>query len=115
MESAYRRLAAYQRSVELADQVHSVVARWGRLDQFSIGTQLLRSVDSVGANIAEACGRMHIADRRRLFVIARGSLFETEHWLSRAEARGLLPKSYGQDLANIARPLSGLIKRPGPT
>jgi four helix bundle protein len=115
MESSYRGLAAYQRSVQLADEVHRLVALWNSLDQWSVGVQLLRSVDSIGANIAEACGRTHLADRRRFFVIARGSLFETEHWLSRAEARDLVPRSYSDELANIARPLSGLIKRPVPT
>jgi four helix bundle protein len=87
---------------------------WRSLDQWSIGMQLLRSVNSIGANIAEGCGRSHAPDRRRFFVIARGSLFETEHWLARAQHLGLMPASYTDRLDDIARPLTGLIKRPTP-
>jgi hypothetical protein len=47
-------------------------------------------------------------------VIARGSLFETQHWLLRAKARRLLPADYPDRFDEIARPLSGLIRRPGP-
>jgi four helix bundle protein len=90
------------------------VTDWDSLDQWSLGIQLLRSADSIGANIAEATGRTQTADRRRFYVIARGSLFETEHWLARARARGLLTRNYDEELAKIAGPLAGLIKRPTP-
>jgi len=44
---------------------------------------------SIGANIAEGCERVHAPDRRRFYAVARGSLYETEHWIMTAEARGL--------------------------
>jgi hypothetical protein len=47
-------------------------------------------------------------------VIARGSLFETEHWLARPEARGLLTPDYSARLDEIARALAGLIRKPAP-
>jgi four helix bundle protein len=115
VESSFQRLAAYRRSVQLADEVHAAVSRWDALAQWSVGIQLLKSVDSVGANIAEAAGRTGLADRRRFFVIARGSLYETKHWLTRANVRGLLPDTHEDQVDDIARALSGLIKRPGPT
>ena len=77
--------------------------------------QLVRAADSVAANIAEATGRWHEADKRRLLIIARGSLYETEHWLVRATARELITESYDGRLGDIARMLSGLIARPTPT
>ena len=114
METAYRRLAAYQAAVRLADEIHAHVRTWPSLDQRTLGIQLIRAADSIGANIAEAAGRFHPQDRRRLLVIARGSLFETQHWLLRAKARRLLPEDYPDRFDDIARPLSGLIRRPGP-
>jgi four helix bundle protein len=114
MESGFRRLGAYQATARLSDDLYRAVAGWRSLDQWSVGVQLLRAVDSIGANIAEGGGRFNAADRRRFFVIARGSLFETEHWLARAEARGLLTPDYSARLDEIARALAGLIKRPAP-
>ena len=77
--------------------------------------QLLRSADSVAANIAEAVGRWHPNDRRRLLIVARGSLYETEHWLVRAEARGLLGPGAARPIDEIARTLNGLIRRAPPS
>jgi four helix bundle protein len=113
MRSGFRRLGAYENSARLGDELHRVVATWRSLDQWTVGVQLLRAVDSIGANIAEGGGRFNPADRRRFFIIARGSLFETEHWLTRAEERGLLAPHYSERLDDIARPLSGLIDKPG--
>jgi hypothetical protein len=47
--------------------------------------------------------------------MARGSLYETEHWMLRAEARGLLRAGSTEQLTEIAKALSGLIKRKLPT
>jgi four helix bundle protein len=114
VETRFRRLVAYRLAVDFADELHQAVAAWSAFDRWSFGLQLVRAVDSVGANIAEASGRWTAADRRRLLLIARGSLYEAEHWLLRAEARGLLPAGSTQRLDEPARALSGLIKRPTP-
>jgi four helix bundle protein len=110
MESAFTRLTAYQAAVRLADDVYASVGKWRSLDQWSLGVQLLRAVDSIGANIAEAAGREHARDRRRFLVIARGSLYETEHWFRRAAKRGLTTAD-DDALSEVARTLSGLLKR----
>ena len=86
-------LAAWRLSVELADELHGAVVRWPEFDRDSVGLQLMRSVDSVGANIAEAAGRWSAADKRRFLLIARGSLYETEHWIDRARAAGSSAKT----------------------
>ena len=90
------------------------MATWPSFERWTIGVQLVRAADSIAANIAEASGRWHEADKRRLLVIARGSLYETQHWLARAEARGLGTGRQEPKLAQVGRMLSGLIRRPGP-
>jgi len=107
-------LEAYRRAIELANDLHARVMRWTRPDQANIGWQLVRAADSVGANIAEAAGRWHVADKRRILFIARGSLYELEHWMVLAEHRGLLELGTSESVAPVARALSGLIKRPSP-
>ena len=112
MDSDFNQLRVYRYAVELADEIYTAVEHWPILARTTIGTQLIRSIDSIGANIAEATGRHAPADRRRLLVIARGSLHETEHWMNRAIKRGLLPHGTTERLEEIAKPLNGLMKRP---
>ncbi len=58
--------------------------------QGTLGKQIIRSADSIGANIAEGVGRGSYQDNRHFVKIARGSLYETQHWLRRAYNRKLL-------------------------
>ena len=51
---------------------------------------------------------------RRLLWVARGSLRETEHWILRAEERGLLEPGTAARIDEIARPLNGLIQKRRP-
>jgi len=110
--SEFRRLVVYRRSATLANELHDAVVRWPKIELWSLGVQLIRSADSISANIAEAQGRRTLADRRRLLLIARGSLYETEHWMLQAEARGLLPAGSATRLDEIGKALNGLLKRP---
>ena len=114
MASNFRSLVAYQRSRALADELREIVLRWPAFDRDSVGLQIVRSADSVSANIAEAGGRRTVKDKRHFLMIARGSLLETEHWITCAHERGLITTDYGEELAGVARPLNGLINKPAP-
>jgi len=111
MRSEFRDFVAYTRATELANDLHFAVEKWASFARWTVGTQLMRAIDSVGANIAEASGRRAPADKRRLLIIARGSLYETEHWLVTAYERRLLGAENLDRLDEIARTLSGLIRR----
>ena len=115
MASSFRDVDAYARAADLADDLHATVASWPSFELWTTGVQLIRAVDSIGANIAEALGRWHEADRRRLLIIARGSLYETEHWLLTGEHRKLLKPGTHKRVDDVARPLNGLIKRAAPS
>ena len=86
----FENLRVYLFAEELADKVWSIVIKWDSFARDTIGKQLVRSTDSIGANIAEGEGRGSYQDNRRFIKIARGSLQETQHWLRRAFKRRLL-------------------------
>ncbi len=89
----FRDLRVFQLSETIADEVWSIVADWGFFEKDTVGKQLVRSADSIGANIAEGAGRGSYQDNRRFIIIARGSLQETLYWLRRAFRRELLKKA----------------------
>jgi four helix bundle protein len=88
--SDFEKLAVYQLAEGLADEVWAVVIKWDHLPRDTVGKQLVRAADSIGANIAEGVGRRSFQDNRRFVRIARGSLNETKHWLRRTYRRRLL-------------------------
>ena len=97
----FEQLRVYQFSEELADAIWDIVTKWDTFAKDTLGKQVVRSADSVGANIAEGEGRGSYQDNRRFIKIARGSLQETQHWLRRAFKRNLLT----DDEINKLRPL----------
>ncbi len=83
-------LRVYQMAEQLSDEIWDVVSAWDSFSKDTVGKQLVRAADSVGANIAEGAGRGSYQDNRRFIRIARGSLYETRHFLRRAHKRNLL-------------------------
>lgn len=86
----FENLEIYQLSEKLADEIWQIAFGWNNLAQRTVGEQMIRSADSIGANIAEGSGRGSEQDYKRFLKIARGSLYETRHWLRRAFKRNLL-------------------------
>ena len=88
----FQNLRVYCLAETLADGVWSIVCRWDSFAKDTVGKQLVRAADSVGANIAEGSARGTYQDNRRFVRIARGSLVEVQHWLRRAYNRNLLSR-----------------------
>jgi len=86
----FENLRVYQLSEQLADRIWEIVPGWDTFARDTVGKQLVKAADSVGANTAEGTGRGTFVDNRRFVKIARGSLNETKHWLRRAFKRRLL-------------------------
>src|SRR6266571_13802 len=88
--TGFEKLRVYALAETLADQVWEIVIRWDIFAKDTVGKQMIRAADSIGANIAEGTGRGSFQDNRRFVRMARGSLYETRHWLRRAYKRHLL-------------------------
>ena len=109
--SWFHDLEAYKQAIAIADDVWVSVHRWDKFDEWTVGIQLVRAADSIGANIAEAYGRYGLRDQRHLLHVARGSAYETEHWIAVALARDLLANdAFENRIRDLVRTLSGLIR-----
>ena len=86
----FQHLQIYRLAEQLDDEIWQIVLTWEPVARSTVGIQIIRSADSVGANIAEGTGRVTYPDNRRFAGMARGSLYETIHWLRRAFRRHLL-------------------------
>jgi four helix bundle protein len=76
--------------VEVCDEIWKIVLLWVPLARDTVGKQIIRAADSVGANLVEGDGRYGDADALHFFVIARASARETRYWLERAKVRDLV-------------------------
>ncbi|MCS6804681.1 MAG: four helix bundle protein [Acidobacteriota bacterium] len=92
MKKSFEGLQVYQLAERLADGIWEIVIEWDDFAKDTVGKQLVRAADSIGANIAEGTGRGAYQDNRRFVTIARGSLYGTRHRLRRAYNRRLLTK-----------------------
>ena len=74
-----------------------------------MGKQLVRSADSVAANLSEGFGRFFYKENRRFCYFSRGSLYETFTWIEKAHNRGLISE-HVETVANdswLGEPIEG--------
>ncbi|MCW6052251.1 four helix bundle protein [Lyngbya sp. CCAP 1446/10] len=102
----FQQLQVYQLAEKISNQIWFIVKEWDYFTKDTMGKQIVRSADSVGANIAEGHGRHSYQDNQRFVKIARGSLNETRHWLRLAYARNLLTQEQIDRLHPLLNELS---------
>ena len=94
----FEKLEIYQLSEDLADKIWKIVGQCESFEKNTIGIQLVKSSDSVVANIAEGTGRGSFKENIRFAIISRALLFETKHFLRRAYRRKLLSESQTDEI-----------------
>jgi four helix bundle protein len=85
-------LKVYQLAMALGDDVWAQVSRWRYFEKDTIGKQLVKAADSVAANLSEGFGRFFYKENRQFGYYARGSLYETRTWITKAQNRQLIEK-----------------------
>jgi len=86
-------LRIFRLAEKLADEIWEEVITWKPFARGTVGRELVRSGDSVGANIAEGHGRFHYRDEITFDYYSRGSLKETRFWLRRAFSRRIMSEA----------------------
>jgi four helix bundle protein len=102
----FENLDVYKLAEKLANEIWFIVQEWDEYAKYTMGKQIVRSADSVCANIAEGRGRYNFQDNRRFVKIARGSLYETISLLRLAYMRQLLKTEQESNLKTILDELS---------
>jgi four helix bundle protein len=74
----FRDLRVWSRSHELALAVYKITRRFPRDELYGLTSQIRRAAASIGANIAEGCGRRSDPEMARFLRIAMGSATELE-------------------------------------
>ncbi|MBP9751399.1 MAG: four helix bundle protein [Candidatus Moranbacteria bacterium] len=108
------KITAYKKSFALSNDIWGLVGKWDEFSKRTIGSQFVRAIDSVSANIAEGFGRYEKKDKVQFYRIARGSAYESLDWLEKSKRRKLLSeKEYGRIfliLKELPKDINTLIK-----
>jgi four helix bundle protein len=98
MSNRIEDLEIYNLSETLSNTVWDLVLSWDYFAKDTVGKQLVRSADSIGANIAEGFGRYHYKENKNFCYFSRGSIIETKSWLKKAQTRNLINEDIYQML-----------------
>ena len=100
-------LEVYKLARELSKIGGEIYKNMSWQDKKIIGDQFIRSVDSIGANIAEGYSRYHYLDQIKFYYNARGSFSEScDHWLELLKERGQIKNEDFNKIKLIADKLS---------
>lgn len=105
-KSNFENLQIYKLAESLADEIWNIVGNWEQFAKDTIGKQIVRSVDNIGAHIAEGTGRHNFLEHQHYIKLAISSLNETRYWLRRAYTRHLLTREQINKLKPIVDELS---------
>lgn len=98
-------LKVYKESFDLSNSVWNVVLKWSYFEKDTVGKQLVKSVDSISANIAEGYGRYYKKEKITFFRYSLGSLRESYDWLEKARIRKLLSEDEYEKISSIIKVL----------
>lgn len=113
----FKNLKVWVKSHQLTLAIYHSTRKFPREEIFGLTSQIRRASASIGANIAEGCGRRSDPEMKRFVQIARGSASELEGHLLLARDLQLLTVEEFKDLEakvlEIQRMLASLTQRLG--
>ncbi len=70
-------MPVWQDAMQIATKIFNLTEKLPKKEDYGFTSQIRRSALSISANIAEAFGRNHTADKINFYYYARGSITET--------------------------------------
>jgi four helix bundle protein len=111
----FRKLRAWQEARALTTNIYSATASFPTTERYGLTAQMRSAAVSIGANIAEGCGKGTRADTLRFFQMSFGSGTELLHHLIIALDLGFLRSEQFEQLdaqlERARRMLAGLMRR----
>ncbi len=98
MDFTLENLEVYQQAEKFSDEIWVLVVDWNYFLKDTIGKQIVRSADSISANIAEGYGRYYYKESKQFYFYSRGSLQETKSWLTKCKRREIIDEQKANDL-----------------
>jgi four helix bundle protein len=109
----FRSLQVWNKAHALTLNCYKAMSDFPKSEMYGLTSQIRRSAASVGANIAEGCGKRGNGDFQRFLGIATGSASEVEYHFLLARDLGFLDADQYRSLAaavvEIKRMLASLI------
>lgn len=109
----FKDLKVWQKAHELTVSIYTVSRTFPREEIYGVTSQLRRAAVSIGANIAEGCGRRSDGEFVRFLQIARGSSSEVEYHLLLSRDLKFMPESgfetLQKKLSEVQRMLTSLV------
>ena len=113
----FKNLKVWVKSHQLTLAIYQITGKFPRDEIYGLTSQIRRASASIGANIAEGCGRRSDPEMKRFVQIARGSASELEYHLLLAKDLQHLTIDEFKDLdakvLEIQRMLASLTQRLG--
>lgn len=111
----YEDLEVWQRAHILTINVYRATERFPRSETFGLTSQIRRASSSIGANLAEGCGRWGDVELARFTQIASGSASELQNHLRLAKDLEMLSApEYGRllrELTSVRQMLTAFLQK----
>jgi len=111
----FRDLKVWERAHCLTLDVYTATGRFPREELYGLTSQMRRCSASIGANIAEGCGKRGNNEFQRFLQFASGSASELDYHLLLARDLGFLTRidheKLAGDLSQLRRMLTSLLQK----
>jgi len=118
LQLAHTKLNVFGFSKALTLECYRITILFPNHEKFAMVQQIRRAAISVHLNIAEGCSRKSLAERKRFFEIARGSVIEIDTAFDIAQELGYTTtldlQSLGYNIIQSFKLLSGMINQSTP-
>ena len=102
MDYTLEKLEVYELAELFSDEIWEIIMSWDNFKKDTIGKQVVRSADSISANIAEGYGRFYYKESKQFYFYSRGSIQETKSWIGKCKRRKIIKEEKCEELLDKA-------------